>query len=896
MPNVTIQYPGSRSPLFSPTEADAPQALGRITVLFADVAGSPQYLKSHSHRDGRMMLERHRRKVAETVIAYGGQVLKIVESSLMACFNDLKQAVEAAVNIQSTFRQYNSASGSDKEIHIRIGLHYGEGRVEKNDILGGVANTAAKILATTAKHQIHVSHSVYTRLQNEAPFTFIPLQGGANRAVSAGLRLYRVSWEKAARTAGSKNGLLCIRPLWRLGQTEFRPVWKEMLAQKPWGKQALSEVIDSQNGLTLIFDHCETALEAAKAVTAFFYNKLGPSDGYAFVPVQMVIDAGVYHQSQQDQARPQNIDWETIDPGVIHISSIGLNEIEGRSDDEDADEDNSQEEVVYHRADEVASLADQTPLFLFQNNLLKAGDSRCFYCGDGRHHSRNCPSKNGEANSSALDQLSYLSLKSLNDLFLGELRELSAGGDGATLADDDSPRDYSQAMTAVLELKRVYQLPFLKLLWNSAETRWDQLKKSPILGAKGGNLWLAFDCIRVNNIAEAEKLLQNCLEYYPKDYRVYALWGFIKIENDQYRAALDYFQRAYQYAEQTPQKIWLLLLQERLYGFVDDWQSAVKSLQQIYNLDRRCPEVRYQTILRQFARHEYFLAVQELRQLIESDPIYFMYGLMDPELGPFNRHIHPMLLGLKQTVLRRVRDILPKAEQAHARVCHLFGPETTEGSELDNQWEHVTELLGSQSYLGYLHVMESASAIVSKSNRLITRRKRSLQHSLDGIYQQCSQNFDVLETLPQIEYVARMRKASRRLEGQAYGVENAIKANKTGILEDGPVELNRIKKELSPITFRVQIWLWLKEMRTVAAFFLKRFVLFQAINLAAGFVLLPIVLRTVAKLQPRFVSLLQNLDTYRATCLILCGLAGLLAAFYLTVKFQNTENKPSKQP
>ena len=138
----------------------------KIAVLFTDIVGSTKYFKSYGDLAGREMLQRHQELSSKPISQNDGILVKTIGDSVIAYFQDPKKAVKSAITIQENFKAYNNNKESGDQIHIRIGIHFGVGIVEDQDIFGNVVNLAARLVSLAGGDQIFISQDVYDRLQD----------------------------------------------------------------------------------------------------------------------------------------------------------------------------------------------------------------------------------------------------------------------------------------------------------------------------------------------------------------------------------------------------------------------------------------------------------------------------------------------------------------------------------------------------------------------------------------------------------------------------------------------------------------------------------------------------------------------------------------------------------
>lgn len=138
----------------------------KIAVLFTDIVGSTKYFKSHGDIAGREMLQRHQELSSKPISKNNGVLVKTIGDSVMAYFQDPKNAVKSAIKIQQNFKTYNDKNNTENQIHIRIGVHFGVGIVEDQDIFGNVVNLAARLVSLAGGDQIFISQDVYDLLKD----------------------------------------------------------------------------------------------------------------------------------------------------------------------------------------------------------------------------------------------------------------------------------------------------------------------------------------------------------------------------------------------------------------------------------------------------------------------------------------------------------------------------------------------------------------------------------------------------------------------------------------------------------------------------------------------------------------------------------------------------------
>ena len=85
----------------------------KIAVLFTDIVGSSKYFKSYGDIAGREMLQRHHDLSSTAITLNNGILVKTIGDSVMAYFQDPKEAVNSAIEIQENFKNYNNTKNME---------------------------------------------------------------------------------------------------------------------------------------------------------------------------------------------------------------------------------------------------------------------------------------------------------------------------------------------------------------------------------------------------------------------------------------------------------------------------------------------------------------------------------------------------------------------------------------------------------------------------------------------------------------------------------------------------------------------------------------------------------------------------------------------------------------
>ncbi len=179
-------------------------------IMFTDIVGYTA-LMGNDEQKAFDILIKNRNLQKPVIEQYNGRWLKELGDGVMASFNTVSDAVNAAIQIQE-------ACNATKDFKLRIGIHLGEVVFENDDVFGDGVNIAARIQSIAAPGGIYISESVYNNVSNKESINteFVKVEQLKN--VKEPIRIYRVitgfedgvSKQQPAVKTKSKKGILII--------------------------------------------------------------------------------------------------------------------------------------------------------------------------------------------------------------------------------------------------------------------------------------------------------------------------------------------------------------------------------------------------------------------------------------------------------------------------------------------------------------------------------------------------------------------------------------------------------------------------------------------------------------------------------------------------------------
>ena len=128
-------------------------------IMFTDIVGYTALMGNDEEK--AIGLLRKNREIQKPIIeSHNGLWIKELGDGVMASFNTVSDAVNAAIKIQE-------GCNATKEYQVRIGIHLGEVIFENEDVFGDGVNIASRIQAIAYPGTIYVSESVQNNVSNK---------------------------------------------------------------------------------------------------------------------------------------------------------------------------------------------------------------------------------------------------------------------------------------------------------------------------------------------------------------------------------------------------------------------------------------------------------------------------------------------------------------------------------------------------------------------------------------------------------------------------------------------------------------------------------------------------------------------------------------------------------
>jgi len=154
-------------------------------IMFTDIVGYTA-LMGNDEDKAFEILNNNRKLQRPLIEKYGGRWIKELGDGVMASFNTVSDAVNAAIKIQE-------ACNAAKDFQLRIGIHLGEVVFENEDVFGDGVNIASRIQAIAQPGRIYISEPVYNNVANKPGIDTKFVKQETLRNVKDPVRIYEVS-------------------------------------------------------------------------------------------------------------------------------------------------------------------------------------------------------------------------------------------------------------------------------------------------------------------------------------------------------------------------------------------------------------------------------------------------------------------------------------------------------------------------------------------------------------------------------------------------------------------------------------------------------------------------------------------------------------------------------
>src|SRR5216684_5933421 len=160
-------------------------------ILCADVFGYSRLMGDDEEATLRT-LSSHRKLIDSLIEQYHGRFVNSAGDSVLAEFASVVNAVQCAVEIQTTLKAENANLLPERRMEFRIGVNLGDVMVDGEQIYGDGVNVAARLESLASPGGICISGKVHEHLGNRLALSYEDLGEQSVKNIAKPVRVFRV--------------------------------------------------------------------------------------------------------------------------------------------------------------------------------------------------------------------------------------------------------------------------------------------------------------------------------------------------------------------------------------------------------------------------------------------------------------------------------------------------------------------------------------------------------------------------------------------------------------------------------------------------------------------------------------------------------------------------------
>jgi len=164
----------------------------RLAAIFsADVKGFTRLMRDDEAAT-ISMLKQSRTIIAALIAQHRGRVVDMPGDNILAAFNSVVDAVQAAVAVQKSIKEKNSDLPKTRRMEFRIGINLGDIVIQEDRLYGDGVNIAAMLESMAEPGGICISRTAYDHIQDKLPLGFEYIGERSSKSSARPVHAYRV--------------------------------------------------------------------------------------------------------------------------------------------------------------------------------------------------------------------------------------------------------------------------------------------------------------------------------------------------------------------------------------------------------------------------------------------------------------------------------------------------------------------------------------------------------------------------------------------------------------------------------------------------------------------------------------------------------------------------------
>ena len=174
-------------------------------ILYADVAGYSR-LTARDEEETHRKLDASLNLLTDAIAEHGGRKIHEAGDAILAEFQSVTEAVNAAVEFQRQMSTQNMEQAENERFEFRVGVNLGEIIHDRDDIYGDGVNMAARIQELAEPGGVCISGAVYEQVIGKVDGVFDDLGHRTVKNIDHSVRVYRVRLPDSGMPSSTTQG------------------------------------------------------------------------------------------------------------------------------------------------------------------------------------------------------------------------------------------------------------------------------------------------------------------------------------------------------------------------------------------------------------------------------------------------------------------------------------------------------------------------------------------------------------------------------------------------------------------------------------------------------------------------------------------------------------------
>jgi TolB-like protein/class 3 adenylate cyclase len=162
-------------------------------ILAVDVVGYSR-LMERDETGTLATLKARRREVLQPIISkHHGRIIKLMGDGALVEFASAVNAVDCAVELQTSMDAANADVTGDRRIVLRAGINLGDVIVEGSDLYGDGVNIAVRLENLSEPGGLYISGSVFEHVNGKLPHSFVSLGPQTLKNINRPIQVFRLA-------------------------------------------------------------------------------------------------------------------------------------------------------------------------------------------------------------------------------------------------------------------------------------------------------------------------------------------------------------------------------------------------------------------------------------------------------------------------------------------------------------------------------------------------------------------------------------------------------------------------------------------------------------------------------------------------------------------------------